>query len=230
MSLRLVTTRVNHKSGILRPSKPWWMDGDHGALTYIAGVKRLQLMETCREMVTDLLGRRVDGRLVVEGRNGFGPLPGQLSVTGHGRCGPKPSVAERSGCFGRCGQKEPGHAEPGGAAAQQLHGLAWHTTAHFYTLITQITKLNHLSVASKSVYLAIQQSEFVRAQRHVSGTITSLDVKNPFLLGFIWRNLVISQSAVRGGGAFGSSRPQQQLKANESRRSKDNETDRQNRV
>lgn len=36
---------------------------------------------------------------------------------------------------------------------------------------------------------------------------------------------MISQSAIRGGGAFGSSRPQQQRKANESLRSKDNETE-----
>lgn len=106
-----------------------------------------QLMETYWETVTDLLGRGVDGRLVVERRNGFGPLPSQLSVTGHGRCRPKSSVAERSGCFGRCGQKEPGPADPGGAAAQQLHGLACHTTAHFYSLITKITKFNPLPVA-----------------------------------------------------------------------------------
>lgn len=125
------------------------------------GVKRLQLMETCREMVTDLLGRRVDGRLVVEGRNGFGPLPGQLSVTGHGRCGPKPSVAERSGCFGRCGQKEPGHADPGGAAAQQLQGLACHTTAHFYTLITQRTKFS--PVCSFKIRLPRHPTERVRS-------------------------------------------------------------------
>ncbi len=119
------------------------------------GSVRLQLMDTCREMETDLLGRRVDSRLVIERCNGFGSLPGQLSVTGHGRCRLILFV-EPSGCFGRCGQKESGHADPGGAAAQQLHGLACHKTAHFYTLMTQTTKFNPLSVASKSVYLAIQ--------------------------------------------------------------------------
>lgn len=98
-----------------------------------------------------------------------------------------------------------------------------HVRAFLHFNYANNEKINPSSLDLKSVYLAIQQSEFIRAQRHVSSTITSLDVKTAVSSGVYLKSLAVSQSAIRGGGAFRSSRPQQQRKANESRRSKDNE-------
>lgn len=92
-----------------------------------------------KTMITDLLGRYIDGRLIVKWRNGFGPLPSQFGVTGRRRCRSKPFVnvefsrRQRSDCFGWREQKEPGHDHPGSAAAHELHGLACHKSAHCYT-------------------------------------------------------------------------------------------------